>query len=131
MKRLLPVACALLWNDKKLFVAKRRKDQFPPDLWELPGGKIEPKELPIHTITRELYEELSMSVEALEVYEHSDYEYEKFIVRLFPVLCTTSSTSYTLHEHADGGWFTPDECMGLEWAPADLPILTEHVFKRS
>jgi len=35
-----------------------------------------------------------------------------------------------LNEHADAGWYLPEECVGLTWSPADIPILEDHIYSR-
>ena len=129
MDELISVACAILKNGEKIFAAKRRTDQFPPDCWELPGGKIELNETPSAAIKRELLEELAMHVCPEEEREPCEHDYGKFQVRLFPIICSTSSQTFTLREHADAGWFTIEECSNLKWSAADIPILEKYVLK--
>lgn len=52
-------ACAVCWRDKKLLlVQQHRYGQYS---WEVPGGKIEPRESPIDAAGRELVEETGYS----------------------------------------------------------------------
>ena len=56
-------------------------------------------------------------------------DYGKFKVRLFPIICSTSSQTFTLREHADAGWFTIEECSNLKWSAADIPVIENYVLK--
>lgn len=48
-------ACAVCWKDEKLLLVQQNR--FGHYSWELPGGKIGPKETPINAARRELFEE--------------------------------------------------------------------------
>ena len=43
-------------SDNELLITKRKKDQFMPGYWELPGGKIESEEDNISALKREFFE---------------------------------------------------------------------------
>ena len=59
--RLLVVA-ALLWQDGRVLLSRRRVDQAMPHLWEFPGGKVEAGESPEDALAREVQEELGCQV---------------------------------------------------------------------
>jgi 8-oxo-dGTP diphosphatase len=42
-------------SNNEVFIAKRQKNQFMSDYWELPGGKVEPGEDHVNAIKRELF----------------------------------------------------------------------------
>ncbi|MDO8534718.1 MAG: NUDIX domain-containing protein, partial [Xanthobacteraceae bacterium] len=58
MRLVLVVACALIDVDPRVLITRRPEGKAMAGLWEFPGGKVEPGELPEHTLMRELKEEL-------------------------------------------------------------------------
>jgi 8-oxo-dGTP diphosphatase len=57
----VPVAAAILIDpDKRILLAQRPAGKPMAGLWEFPGGKIEPGELPEAALVRELEEELGI-----------------------------------------------------------------------
>lgn len=82
MKTIRAVVGVLRNENQEILIAKRRKDQFMPELWELPGGKIEANESPKQAIVRELKEELGIKVEQLNLHQTMMHEYENRIVQL-------------------------------------------------
>ncbi len=62
MKTVLVAAIALVDPDKRILLAQRPQGKAMAGLWEFPGGKIEPGELPEAALIRELHEELGIDV---------------------------------------------------------------------
>ena len=61
---LLVVAAALLDHSGKVLMHRRPEGKPHAGLWEFPGGKVEPAEFPADALSREIYEELGIRVEA-------------------------------------------------------------------
>jgi len=55
----MQVVAGLALRDGKMFLQKRKPDKLRPDLWEHPGGKVEPGELLVNALVREWREELA------------------------------------------------------------------------
>ena len=65
---LLPVvAAALLRADGCVLVQQRPAEKGHAGLWEFPGGKLEPGELPEAALVRELHEELGIVVDPADI----------------------------------------------------------------
>ena len=62
MKTVLVAAVALIDADKRILMAQRPADKPMAGLWEFPGGKVEPGEMPEEALIRELREELGIEV---------------------------------------------------------------------
>ena len=62
MKTVLVAAAALIDADKRILMAQRPPGKPMAGLWEFPGGKVEPGEMPETALIRELREELGIKV---------------------------------------------------------------------
>lgn len=119
------VAVALVDGEGRVLVQQRPPGKPMAGLWEFPGGKVEPDELPEAALSRELEEELGIMVDP---------------ARLAPATFASESLGsrhlllllYTLREwngvpearHAtDLRWVRPQELHGLAMPPADLPLI--------
>ncbi|CAI8941552.1 Nudix family hydrolase [Methylocaldum szegediense] len=59
----LHVAAGVIRNDRgEILIAKRPAHVHQGDLWEFPGGKLEPGETAREALSREIYEELNLKV---------------------------------------------------------------------
>jgi 8-oxo-dGTP diphosphatase len=94
-------------------------------LWEFPGGKVDPGESPGVALARELKEELGIEVKVGNPLDPVEWNYDRGAIRLMPFFCTIESGCPRAIEHEQIRWCGPDEFAVLEWAGADLPILTQ------
>jgi 8-oxo-dGTP diphosphatase len=60
MKTVFVAAAALIDPDRRILLAQRPLGKAMGGLWEFPGGKVEPGELPEAALIRELHEELGI-----------------------------------------------------------------------
>lgn len=67
----------LIVNDKgQVLMALRRPSQSRPNMWEIPGGRVEPNETFAGAVVRELKEELGVDVEVGAFIDKVDLEFE-------------------------------------------------------
>jgi 8-oxo-dGTP diphosphatase len=77
---MISVAIAILKNENgEILLCKRTPLSTFPNKWEFPGGKSEVNELPIQTLYREIYEELSIIPDNPTWYHSSTYSYPNSI----------------------------------------------------
>lgn len=69
------VVAAVIEQDGRFLICRRRADQKHPLKWEFPGGKVEPGEDAQAGLRRELAEELGTRVENAEEMTRFEYQY--------------------------------------------------------
>lgn len=74
------VAAALIDRDGHVLMAQRPEGKPLAGLWEFPGGKVEPGEIPEAALRRELYEELGIDVciSCMMPFSFASHSYERF-----------------------------------------------------
>jgi 8-oxo-dGTP diphosphatase len=121
------VACAIIEQGGVVLAAQRSATGSLPLKWEFPGGKIETGETPEECLTRELLEELGVSIRIDRALTPAAHEYPEFIVTLYPFTCRLAGGRVTMHEHHALQWVDPVRMPELDWAAADLPVISEYL----
>ncbi len=79
----IAVAAAVILDDlQRCLISYRRSDQHQGDLWEFPGGKLEPEESAEQALVRELQEELGIIVEVGKHLRREQHDYSDKSVEL-------------------------------------------------
>ncbi|MEA4987297.1 MAG: (deoxy)nucleoside triphosphate pyrophosphohydrolase [Anaerovorax sp.] len=125
----LEVVAAILMHDNKIFCAQRPKGKYEyiSYKFEFPGGKIEPNETAKEALCRELMEEMEVfvRVEDLKFYCTVEHQYPDFRITMHSFLCPIRSDEIQLKEHKSAVWLDKHELDKLDWAEADLPIISK------
>jgi 8-oxo-dGTP diphosphatase len=112
-----------------VLVAQRPAEKAQGLLWEFPGGKLEDGESAEAALVREIREELCVGIALGERLADARHDYGKFAITLTPfraTLCEAGAEPRAT-EHVALRWCAPEELRGLEWAPADVPIVEEYL----
>ncbi len=117
------VTAAIIQEDGKVLIAKRKKGWRFAGKWEFPGGKIEPNETPEQCLQRELREELGIETEIGEFFCSSTYAYAHATVQLLVYRAVHVSGEYTLHDHQEIRWVSPEYLRDYEFPEADELII--------
>lgn len=129
-KKLIEVVGAVIQNaEGQILCALRSATMSQPGMWEFPGGKIDPGELPEVTLVREIEEELGCRIEVGTLVADCTYAYPAVTVRLRTYWSRIVGGEPIPSEHEKVEWLRIPELQGLVWAPADLP--TVEVLKRT
>jgi len=119
------VAAVISEDDAALCVQRpQNSKEYISSKWEFPGGKIEQGEDPIHALKREIFEELHIEIQNIEFLMTVEHTYPDFHLVMHAYTCEISLGEPVLTEHVDLKWLPVDELDQLDWAAADIPIVT-------
>lgn len=124
LRRTVEVVCAVIERDGRLFAARRGPGMSNAGLWELPGGKVGEREREPDALAREIHEEFgaTVTVEPVAMATHS-HQYPHVTIRLTAYRCVLSGGELVCSEHSESRWLAPTEVSGVEWSPADVPLV--------
>jgi 8-oxo-dGTP diphosphatase len=124
MKKHIYVAAGLIFENGRVFAAKRGESPYPylAHKYEFPGGKIEQGEREEDAVKRELKEELLLDVKVGGLFAKTTFEYPDFIITLSVYDCEMLS-DFRLTEHESFAWLLPSELDETQWAPADADMV--------
>jgi 8-oxo-dGTP diphosphatase len=125
-RRPTDVVCAIIRKEDRILIARRGKDQGHAGLWEFPGGTVHEGETNEQALHRELMEELRIKVTILKALAPNIHAYSDKTIRLIPFICRITDGEPTAVEHGELRWIDPRYASGIDWAPADVPILEEY-----
>jgi 8-oxo-dGTP diphosphatase len=117
------VTAAILINDEKIIIAKRKSTGKLPNKWEFPGGKIENDETPEQCLKRELKEEFDINVSVGEYLGSSIYHYDHLSIELLAYRTFWEGGSISLKDHDDIAWVSLEQIGEYDFAPADIPFV--------
>ena len=118
------VVAAVIECDGRFLGCRRATGKSLAGMWEFPGGKVEPSETDDEALVREINEELGIHVFVHDFIAESFAEVGDLRIHLLGYWCTLAGPEPTSSsDHDLLRWFTPDEFIHGEWAPADIPML--------
>ena len=92
--------------------------------WEFPGGKVEGNESLTDALSREIEEELGVSVYPRSKVCEINHSYQDRDVNLHIFDCgIVDRKDIVLLEHDESRWLSQEELLDVKWLPADLPTI--------
>lgn len=122
---MIEVACAIIQHQGKILICQRSKSMSLPGKWEFPGGKREEFESLSDCLIREIHEELSLEIEIQFPLNPVHHGYPDFSLSLHPFVCAPTHLRIEPKEHSQAIWVPLSQLDVYDWAPADIPILTQ------
>ena len=127
MKKHYTVSAAIIVENKKILCVQRNKGKYDyiSYKYEFPGGKLEVGENEEDALKREISEELNLEIDVAEKFLVVTHEYLDFNLTMHSFLCKANTEKLVLKEHIDAKWLYKNELIELDWAAADLPIVSK------
>jgi len=125
MKKNIEVVAAIFKKNDRYFCAQRKDQGELAKKWEFPGGKIEVGETHTEALVREIKEELNTDIIVNEFLMTVHHEYYGFILTMHCYMCEISKGTLTISEHLDSKWLTIEEMGKMDFALADIPIISK------
>lgn len=98
----LQVATGILVHNGRVLVQKRLQTGVWANLWEFPGGRIEPGESPEQAVVRELFEETGFTVTHPQRLGTVSHGYTRYKIALHCFICTLKGEDKATRESKPG-----------------------------
>ena len=116
------VVAAVIEDNHRFLVTRRRPGVHLAGMWEFPGGKIEPDETHGAALRRELREELGVEVDVAERVYQTLHAYPDRSVELCFYRCSLKGAPRPLLGQ-EMRWVPRAELRSLEFPPADTELI--------
>jgi 8-oxo-dGTP pyrophosphatase MutT (NUDIX family) len=114
------VVAGILRDGEKVLLCHRHPDrQWYPNVWDLPGGHVEPGEQPQIALVRELFEELAVLVSCPEGAPFRDVSDRGVQMTVWLIDYDGPLVNAASDEHDELRWFTRDAIAAVELAHPD------------
>lgn len=119
----MAVVAAVIENDDRFLLTRRQSGVHLADMWEFPGGKIDPGETDHGALERELREELDVDIEVGERMFRTRHTYADRTVDLSFYRCNLMSDPQP-QLGQEMRWVPRAELASLGFPPADTEFIT-------
>ena|SRR3989338_6765802 len=120
-----------LFQKGKLLVVKRTKERVLwPNLWEIPGGRVEGNESDEEALEREFLEETGIRAAIIKKYNEFYYKYagKDSVESDFIIQADRFAVKIDPNEHTEYRWVTEEQLKNLEISP-DMRKSIEKAFQ--
>jgi|LSQX01.2.fsa_nt_gb 8-oxo-dGTP diphosphatase len=124
---MIKVVAAIIRNQNKILICRRAEEGDCADLWEFPGGKLEPGETMERCLIRECEEELGIRIKVIDLFAETKYQYPEHEIAFSFFNAEIREGTVSAIVHQELRWVTPDEMERYEFCPADIEIVKKLV----
>lgn len=117
------VAAAIIKQNGKFLIAKRKAGGAVGEKWEFPGGKIERNESYKEGLKRELKEELDVEIEIGDCFDSHTFHYESGTVKFTAYIAECREENFRLSEHDEVRWVSNEELDKFDFVGNDERII--------
>lgn len=122
------IHCLIINQTNQYLVLKRHEsDQNDPNLWDLPGGSINPNESPTDALIREIKEETNLRVDRINLL--GAYTCDENSLQLCAISHLINGELQLSNEHSNYKYLTFDDLIDLK--PAGLHLLAAQYFLKT
>jgi mutator protein MutT len=119
----LEIVLGIVVVKDRVLVRRRRHDPGLAEVWEFPGGKVEPGECHPAALAREIEEETGFRVRVAGLLTALCHEYPDRRVSLYVYRCALAGKTARIGWAGADRWVTPAECRRLPMPAANAHIL--------
>jgi 8-oxo-dGTP diphosphatase len=120
---MITVTAALLIQDSKVLIARRKAHARLGGKWEFPGGKVEKGETAEACLRRELREELDIDATVGQYMGESIYPYDFGTVKILFYRAFWDGKPIVSKDHQEVQWVSMDRLEEYDFAPADVSFV--------
>lgn len=117
------VGAVIINNNNEVLVARRAAFKPNPGYFEFPGGKVEVDETNQEALQRELFEEMDIEIEVLDIIASTYFQYDTFDVNLNFYAARILNGEIVLKDHSEIRWFNFEQLLECEMLESNKPIL--------
>jgi 8-oxo-dGTP diphosphatase len=118
-RRTIRVVAAVIEQEGRYLITQRRSTGVLPDLWEFPGGKVEPGEADDEALAREMRERLDVDVDVGQMISFVSHPYEHYTVDLYLYECKLLTNTLVRKAVKDFCWIASSQFDDYTFTPAD------------
>ena len=120
---MIDVAVAILIENGRVLIARRKPGASQAGMWEFPGGKVRPGETPEACLRREIQEELGLDIAVGKFLGESIHAYADQCIRLLAYFARIEAGAPVLNDHAQVEWVRFDALGRFTFCAADMPFV--------
>ena len=118
------VVAAIIKKNNLFLIVQRNRNKHLGLKWEFPGGKVKSNETFEEALTREIKEELNISIYIHEKIGKEKYQDHKIDIILHYYLCVFKNGILKLSEHENFSWIEKKDFDRYDFAEGDGNILS-------
>jgi 8-oxo-dGTP diphosphatase len=113
------VVAAIIKKNNNYLIVKRNRDKYMGLMWEFPGGKVEGSETFEEALSREILEELNVSITIHNKIAEEKYKDDEIDIVLHYFVCTINQGELILSEHEAIEWVAKEDFDQYDFVAGD------------